>query len=127
MFFRSVNPMDAGGQLCDRSNSYCTVVFGSNNAQNASAKAAKQVAQNVLGQKIVKPISQDGQFYKAEVYHQDTTKAPSACSPDLVRSNNQTPRNAIAKDVVATREYSNLGTKQHRFYPTKDQKIPRPL
>ena len=60
MFFRSVNPMDAGGQLCDRSNSYCTVVFGSNNAQNASAKAAKQVAQNVLGQKIVTPISQDG-------------------------------------------------------------------
>ena len=74
MFFRSVNPMDAGGQLCDRSNSYCTVVFGSNNAQNAYAKAAKQAAQNVLGQKIVTPILQAGQFYKAEAYHQDYHK-----------------------------------------------------
>ncbi|OJI93556.1 peptide-methionine (S)-S-oxide reductase [Planktotalea frisia] len=45
-----------------------------NNAQNASAKAAKQAAQNALGQKIVTPILQATQFYNAEDYHQDYYK-----------------------------------------------------
>lgn len=74
MFFRSVDPTDAGGQFCDRGDSYRTAIFVSNNAQNASAKAAKQAAQNSLGQKIVTPILQAGQFYKAEAYHQDYHK-----------------------------------------------------
>lgn len=74
MFFRSVDPTDAGGQFCDRGDSYRTAIFVSNNAQNASAKAAKQAAQNALGQKIVTPIVQAGQFYKAEAYHQDYHK-----------------------------------------------------
>jgi len=74
MFFRSVDPTDAGGQFCDRGDSYRTAIFVSNNAQHASAKAAKQAAQNALGQKIVTPILQAGQFYKAEAYHQDYHK-----------------------------------------------------
>ena len=74
MFFRSVDPTDAGGQFCDRGDSYRTAIFVSNNAQNASAKATKQAAQNALGQKIVTPILQAGQFYKAEAYHQDYHK-----------------------------------------------------
>ena len=74
MFFRSVDPTDAGGQFCDRGDSYRTAIFVSNKAQNASAKAEKQAAQNALGQKIVTPILQAGQFYKAEAYHQDYHK-----------------------------------------------------
>lgn len=74
MFFRSVDPTDAGGQFCDRGNSYRSAIFVSNKAQNASAKAAKQAAQNALGQKIVTPIVQAGPFYRAEEYHQDYYK-----------------------------------------------------
>lgn len=74
MFFRSVDPTDAGGQFCDRGDSYRTAIFVKNNAENASAKAAKQAAQNALGQKIVTPILQAGQFYDAEAYHQDYYK-----------------------------------------------------
>jgi peptide-methionine (S)-S-oxide reductase len=74
MFFRSVDPTDAGGQFCDRGDSYRTAIFVSNNEQNASAKAAKQAAQNALGQKIVTPILQATQFYNAEDYHQDYYK-----------------------------------------------------
>jgi len=74
MFFRSVDPTDAGGQFCDRGESYRTAIFVSNNAQNASAQAAKQAAQNALGQKIVTPILQAGKFYEAEAYHQDYYK-----------------------------------------------------
>ena len=74
MFFRSVDPTDAGGQFCDRGESYRTAIFVSNNAQNASANAAKQAAQDALGQKIVTPILQASQFYTAEDYHQDYYK-----------------------------------------------------
>ncbi len=74
MFFRSVDPTDAGGQFCDRGESYRTAIFVSTNAQSASATAAKQAAQNALGQKIVTPILQAGPFYKAEAYHQDYYK-----------------------------------------------------
>lgn len=74
MFFRSVDPTDAGGQFCDRGDSYRTAIFVDNDAQNASARAAKQAAQNALGQKIVTPILQAGQFFNAESYHQDYYK-----------------------------------------------------
>ncbi|WP_085307458.1 peptide-methionine (S)-S-oxide reductase MsrA [Planktotalea arctica] len=74
MFFRSVDPTDAGGQFCDRGDSYRTAIFVSTNAQSAAATAAKQAAQNALGQKIVTPIIQAGAFYEAEDYHQDYYK-----------------------------------------------------
>ena len=74
MFFRSIDPTDAGGQFCDRGESYRTAIFVQDNAQNASAKAAKQAAQNALGRKIVTPILQAGTFYDAEDYHQDYYK-----------------------------------------------------
>lgn len=77
MFFRSVDPTDAGGQFCDRGESYRTAIFVSTNAQSAAATAAKQAAQNALGQKIVTPILQAGPFYKAEAYHQDYYKGDS--------------------------------------------------
>lgn len=74
MFFRSVDPTDAGGQFCDRGESYRTAIFVSTNAQSAAATAAKQAAQNALGKKIVTPILQASTFYKAEDYHQDYYK-----------------------------------------------------
>ena len=77
MFFRSVDPTDAGGQFCDRGESYRTAIFVSTNEQSAAATAAKQAAQNALGQKIVTPILQAGPFYKAEAYHQDYYKGDS--------------------------------------------------
>ncbi|SHJ85770.1 peptide-methionine (S)-S-oxide reductase [Shimia gijangensis] len=74
MFFRSVDPTDAGGQFCDRGDSYRTAVFVSNKAQKASAETAKSEAQADLGRKIVTPILPSSRFYKAEDYHQDYYK-----------------------------------------------------
>lgn len=77
MFFRSVDVTDAGGQFCDRGNSYRTAVFVSNQAELASAEAAKSTAQSDLGQRIVTPILEATPFYKAESYHQDYYKGRS--------------------------------------------------
>ena len=71
MFFRSVDPTDAGGQFCDRGDSYRTAIFVSNPAQIASAQAAVTAAQRDLGRQIVTPLIEASRFYEAEAYHQD--------------------------------------------------------
>ena len=75
MFFRSVDPTDAGGQFCDRGDSYRTAIFPANEAQRAAAEKAKADAQAALGQQIVTPILGDAPFYAAEEYHQDYYKS----------------------------------------------------
>ncbi|CUH45222.1 peptide-methionine (S)-S-oxide reductase MsrA [Ruegeria atlantica] len=74
MFFRSVDPTDAGGQFCDRGKSYRTAVFVSNTGEKALAQKAKANAQQALGQTVVTPILTAGTFYPAEAYHQDYYK-----------------------------------------------------
>ena len=73
-FFRSIDPTDAGGQFCDRGDSYRTAVFVSNAAELATAEASKSAAQRELGQQIVTPILQAATFYEAEEIHQDYYK-----------------------------------------------------
>jgi peptide-methionine (S)-S-oxide reductase len=73
-FFRSIDPTDAGGQFCDRGESYRTAVFVSNKAERAAAEAAKAQAESDLGQKIVTPILDASRFYDAEDYHQNYYK-----------------------------------------------------
>nr|WP_245824456.1 peptide-methionine (S)-S-oxide reductase MsrA [Pseudoruegeria aquimaris] len=74
LFFRSVDPTDAGGQFCDRGDSYRTAIFVSDPAQKAAAEAAKRKARAALGQEIVTPILEAQPFYLAEAYHQDYYK-----------------------------------------------------
>ncbi|SDE63677.1 peptide-methionine (S)-S-oxide reductase MsrA [Limimaricola pyoseonensis] len=74
LFFRSIDPTDAGGQFCDRGPSYRTAIFADGGDQQA-AEAAKQAAQAELGRKIVTPILGDAPFYPAGDYHQDYYKS----------------------------------------------------
>lgn len=74
LFLRSVDPTDAGGQFCDRGNSYRAAIFVSDKAQKAAAETAKAAAEKALGQQIVTPILSAGQFWPAEAYHQDYYK-----------------------------------------------------
>lgn len=78
LFFRSIDPTDAGGQFCDRGQSYATAIFASPE-DRADAEAAKAAAEAELGQPIVTPVLDAHPFYEAEAYHQDYYK-----SDDLV-------------------------------------------
>ncbi|MCH8238487.1 MAG: peptide-methionine (S)-S-oxide reductase MsrA [Proteobacteria bacterium] len=71
IFWRSVDPTDAGGQFCDRGSSYKTGIFTMNEAERKIARASKNKAAAALGQKIVTRIVNAGKFYKAEAYHQN--------------------------------------------------------
>jgi peptide-methionine (S)-S-oxide reductase len=75
MFFRSIDPTDAGGQFCDRGESYRSAVFAANNTQKAAALKAKSDAQAALGQKVVTPVLGASTFYPADDYHQDYYKS----------------------------------------------------
>ena len=70
-FWHSVDPTDAGGQFCDRGESYTTAVFVHGDEQRRLAEASKQTATRELGQEIVTPIREATAFYLAEDYHQD--------------------------------------------------------
>lgn len=74
MFFRSIDPTDAGGQFCDRGDSYRTAIFTSDLEQAETAKRAKAEAQAALGAPIVTPVLNATEFYPAEDYHQDYYK-----------------------------------------------------
>lgn len=74
-FFRSVDPTDAGGQFCDRGDSYRTAIFVTSDTERTAAEKAKAQAENDLGRKIVTPILKAGTFYPADSYHQNYYKS----------------------------------------------------
>ncbi len=74
-FLRSVDPTDAGGQFCDRGESYRTAVFAANSSEKKTAQAEIAKAQSDLGKKVVTPVLNASKFYKAEAYHQDYYKS----------------------------------------------------
>ena len=73
MFFRSIDPTDAGGQFCDRGDSYKSAIFAKP-SQTLTAERALIEAEAALGKKIVTPILKISEFFVAEDYHQDYYK-----------------------------------------------------
>jgi len=73
VFWHSVDPTDAGGQFCDRGQSYETAIFANTPEQMALAEKSKQelAASGALKAPIVTPIERAGPFYPAEDYHQN--------------------------------------------------------
>lgn len=71
---RHVDPLDAGGQFCDRGPAYRTAIFAATAEEFEAARAAIAEAEKTLGQRIVTPALDRGPFWKAEDYHQDYAK-----------------------------------------------------
>jgi peptide-methionine (S)-S-oxide reductase len=103
MFFRSVDPTDAGGQFCDRGESYRTAIFADTPADTAAAKTSKATAQAALGADIVTPILPGSEFYPAEDYHQDYYKSKDIVltrfGPRSKEKAYKLYRNACGRDV----------------------------
>lgn len=73
-FFRHVDPTDAGGQFCDRGESYETAIFVKSESERNIAEAVKADAATALNTSIVTPIIDLNTFWEAEDYHQDYYK-----------------------------------------------------
>ncbi len=68
---RHIDPLDAGGQFCDRESSYTSAIFVADDEERAAAEAAVAEAEKALGEKIVTPIRERATFWTAEEFHQD--------------------------------------------------------
>lgn len=74
VFWRTVDPTDAGGQFCDRGNSYITRIFAVDDAQASTARSSKSALRGRLSGPIVTQIVAASEFWEAERYHQNYYK-----------------------------------------------------
>ena len=72
VFWRQIDPTDAGGQFADRGDQYRSVIFYHNEAQRREAEASKAALARSgrFSAPIVTEILPAGTFYPAEEYHQ---------------------------------------------------------
>ncbi|HXI87274.1 MAG TPA: peptide-methionine (S)-S-oxide reductase MsrA [Parvularculaceae bacterium] len=73
-FLRHIDPLDDGGQFCDRGHSYTTAIFVASPGERSDAEAAIADAEKILGKKVVTPVRDRPKFWPAEDYHQDYYK-----------------------------------------------------
>ncbi len=73
VFWRQIDPTDAGGQFADRGHQYKTAIFYNNDEERRLAGASRDrlAATGKFDKPIVTEILPAGNFYPAEEYHQD--------------------------------------------------------
>ncbi len=71
VYWRNVDPLDDGGQFCDRGEQYETKIFYHDEEQQQLAEASKAAAAEEIGQALVTEIIPASTFYRAEDYHQN--------------------------------------------------------
>lgn len=73
VFWLNVDPLDAGGQFCDRGESYATAIFAATEREAKLAEASRVDVEEKLASKVVTPVRMLAArgFYPAEDYHQD--------------------------------------------------------
>ena len=72
-FWVNIDPLDSGGQFCDRGAQYRSAIFISSDeqlqlVQNSIAQLEKEL---FPGEKIATSLVKAGEFWQAESYHQD--------------------------------------------------------
>lgn len=76
VFWRQINPTDAGGQFVDRGSSYKSAIFYHNEEQKRLAEESKKKLEQSgrFDKPIITEIRPAAPFYRAEEYHQDYWK-----------------------------------------------------
>lgn len=74
IFWRSVDPLSANGQFCDRGTQYRSGIFYLDDAQKRAADESKKRVQAQLKGAVVTEVTKAAEFYPAEEYHQDFFK-----------------------------------------------------
>ena len=73
VFWRQIDPTDAGGQFVDRGPQYRSVIYYLNEAQKSQAEQSRKNLQEagIYDKPIATEILPAGKFYRAEDYHQN--------------------------------------------------------
>jgi len=70
-FMMHINPLDSGGQFCDRGFSYSSALFYRTGAEKKLAMEAINKTEKILRRPVVTRVIKLRNFYKAEKYHQN--------------------------------------------------------
>jgi peptide-methionine (S)-S-oxide reductase len=70
-FFKTIDPLDGGGQFCDRGDQYRSAIFVANESERRIAEGTKGRAAKRLGKPIATQVVPAARFWPAETYHQD--------------------------------------------------------
>lgn len=70
-FWHNIDPLDGGGQFCDRGDQYRPAVFPMDAAQKTAAEASAKAVGEQLGKPISAKVEPAATFWRAEEYHQD--------------------------------------------------------
>jgi len=71
VFWKNVDPLDSGGQFCDRGFSYTTAIFPRSEEQARIAEASKADIRERLGNPVATEVVPEASFFPAEEYHQN--------------------------------------------------------
>lgn len=74
LFWKNIDPFDAGGQFYDRGPQYQTAIFYHNDEQKKIAEASKAKIEERFGKEVATKILPYEVFYPAEDYHQNYYK-----------------------------------------------------
>lgn len=74
VFWHNIDPIDGGGQFCDRGSSYRAAIFYQNEAQKTAALQSEAEVQKKFKDSLSVKILEASMFYEAEDYHQDYYK-----------------------------------------------------
>ena len=76
IYWRNIDPTDAGGQFVDRGKQYTTGIFYTTDQQRQEAKESKKRMEESkrFDKTIITQLIQAGPFYRAEEYHQNFFK-----------------------------------------------------
>lgn len=69
VYWHNIDPLDNGGQFCDRGHTYRPVVFSHDEAQKLAAQQSKDAL--TLSGKNITPIEDYQNFFAAEEHHQN--------------------------------------------------------
>jgi len=73
-FWQNVDPLDEGGQFCDRGEQYRAAIFYADDAEKAAAEQSRDKVAAVLGAEVKTLLLERKPFYRAEDYHQGYAK-----------------------------------------------------
>ncbi len=77
-FWRNIDPLDDGGQFCDRGEQYTSAIFVATAQQRDVAETSlDDVQARLINQPVVTPVLPAATFYPAEDYHQNYAKTHS--------------------------------------------------
>jgi len=71
IFWRNIDPFDAGGQFCDRGNQYRSEIYYHDEEQKRLAEKTRDLLEEDFGQKVATELTEASEFYPAEDYHQE--------------------------------------------------------